>query len=248
MTSIHEFLGKEFRSRYVNPTWIEGMQKEGYAGAGEMRAFVEYLWGWDATVSETVDDAMWDESFQVYVRDKHELGMKAFFESASPFAYQDLTARMIETIRKQYWQADEATRETLLREYVDSVVRHGVSCSEHTCANPRLVDWVVEQGRLHALPGQQLDDFLQAFERAIGRTLAGAKAEADAFVERNEAIHASAPGTAGPSRLEGYRMEVTKQESERRRPSLRIGGPWTALWIAIPLLGILLWWRARSRG
>ena len=38
MTSIDKFLGTEFRSRYVNPTWIEGMQREGYAGAGEMRS------------------------------------------------------------------------------------------------------------------------------------------------------------------------------------------------------------------
>ena len=49
MTSIEKFIGTEFRSRYVNPTWIEGMKEEGYAGAGEMRAFTEYLWGWDAT-------------------------------------------------------------------------------------------------------------------------------------------------------------------------------------------------------
>ena len=93
MTSIDKFLGTEFRSRYINPTWIEGMQREGYAGAGEMRAFVEYLWGWDATVPETVDDAMWQESFEVYVEDKHDLDMKAFFDASSPFAFQDITAR-----------------------------------------------------------------------------------------------------------------------------------------------------------
>ena len=38
MTTIDKFIGTEFRSRYVNPTWIEGMKKEGYAGAGEMKA------------------------------------------------------------------------------------------------------------------------------------------------------------------------------------------------------------------
>ncbi len=30
MTPIDKFIGLEFRSRYVNPTWIEGMMKEGY--------------------------------------------------------------------------------------------------------------------------------------------------------------------------------------------------------------------------
>ena len=60
-----KFIGTEFRSRYVNPTWIEGMKKEGYAGAGEMRSFVEYLWGWDATAPEVIDDAKWKETFDL---------------------------------------------------------------------------------------------------------------------------------------------------------------------------------------
>src|SRR4029077_20199222 len=116
MTTMDKFLGTEFRSRYINPTWIEGMKKEGYAGAGAMREFVEYLWGWDATVSELVDDNMWKETFDVYVQDKHKLRMKDFFEKNSPFAYQDITARMEETIRKGYWNADQATEKKLLEE------------------------------------------------------------------------------------------------------------------------------------
>jgi cobaltochelatase CobN len=110
MTSIDRFIGSEFRSRYVNPTWIEGMKKEGYAGAGEMRSFVEYLWGWDATATETVNDLMWKEAFDVYVQDKHDMGMAEFFEKSSPFAYQDITARMLETVRKGYWKAERPPR------------------------------------------------------------------------------------------------------------------------------------------
>ena len=34
MTGMDKFLGAEFRTRYVNPTWIEGMQREGYAEHG----------------------------------------------------------------------------------------------------------------------------------------------------------------------------------------------------------------------
>ena len=79
MTSMDKFIGTEFRSRYVNPTWIEGMKKEGYAGAGAMREFVEYLWGWNATVPDLIDGNMWKETFDVYVQDKHKLGMKEFF-------------------------------------------------------------------------------------------------------------------------------------------------------------------------
>ena len=164
MTAIDKFVGSELRSRYVNPTWIEGMQREGYAGAGEMRAFVEYLWGWDATVTDVVDDAMWQESFAVYVEDKHELGMKAFFEAKSPFAYQDMTGRMMETIRKGYWAADRETLDRLLTEYVESVNTHGVGCAEHTCGNPRLLEYVLDQARIAEIPAVDLE----AFEQALG--------------------------------------------------------------------------------
>jgi cobaltochelatase CobN len=100
MTSMDKFIGTEFRSRYMNPTWIEGMKKEGYAGAGEMRQFVEYLWGWDAVPPELIDDSMWKDTFDTYVEDKQKPGLKDFFEKNSPYAYQDMTARMAETVRR----------------------------------------------------------------------------------------------------------------------------------------------------
>ncbi len=191
MVSLDKFIGQEFRSRYVNPLWIKGMQKEGYAGAGEMRAFTEYLWGWDATVTSVVDDAMWKETFDVYVNDKHQLGMKEFFDAKSPFAYQDMTARMLETIRKGYWQADQQTREKLVREYLDSINRHGVSCVEHTCGNARLLEYVMQQARLANVPVAEVDQARAALEKAIGQQIETAADALRAFVARNEA-----PGTA----------------------------------------------------
>ena len=83
MTSMDKFIGTEFRSRYVNPTWIEGMKKEGYAGAGEMREFVEYLWGWDATAPEAGRRRRCGRKPSTSTsQDKHKLGMKEFFERA----------------------------------------------------------------------------------------------------------------------------------------------------------------------
>ena len=241
MTPIDKFIGTEFRSRYVNPAWIEGMQGEGYAGAGEMRAFVEHLWGWDATASDVVDDAMWQESFAVYVEDKHELGMKKFFEDHSPFAYQDLTARMVETIRKGYWDADAATEATLLSEYVNSVTMHGVGCAKHTCGNPRLLQYVLDRGRIADIPGPALEAFRQAFEQAIGVDVSRAAAVAEAFVRRNESVPASY------SNLEGYRMEENREEEVLPAPTRESTGEWDALWVGVPVLGFLIAWRLRRR-
>ena len=248
MTSIDKFLGTEFRSRYVNPTWIEGMQREGYAGAGEMRAFVEYLWGWDATVPESVDDAMWQESFEVYVEDKHDLDMQAFFDASSPFAYQDMTARMVETIRKDYWDADEATTERLLSEYLESVATYGVGCAGHTCGNPRLLQYVLDQGAVMNIPGPVLDTFRTAMEEAIGTDIATAAAAAEEFVRRNEARPAQMTLTRN---LEGLRMETTVDNAlpvPAPRSAGEAGeGAWDALWVGVPLLGFLVAWRVRRR-
>ena len=246
MTGIDKFLGAEFRTRYVNPTWIEGMQREGYAGAGEMRAFVEYLWGWDATVPETVDDAMWNESFAVYVEDKHDLDLKAFFDEHSPHAYQDITGRMVETIRKGYWAADAATTERLLREHVDSVAAHGVGCSQHTCGNPRLLRYVLEQGAVMNIPGPALDAYRAAMEEAIGADIESAAAEAEEFVRWNE----SRPRLTTMN-IEGLLMEESADSSEPLPAPPASGaedGVWTPLWVGAPILGLLALWRWRRRG
>ena len=243
MTSIDKFLGAEFRTRYVNPTWIEGMQGEGYAGAGEMRAFVEYLWGWDATVPETVDDAMWQESFEVYVEDKHDLDIKAFFEANSPFAYQDITGRMVETIRKGYWQADDEVTESLLREHVESVERHGVGCSENTCGNPRLLRYVLEQGAVMNIPGPALEAYRAAMEAAIGTDIETAAAEAEEFVRWNESLPVQTT-----MNIEGFRMEAAAEAEPLPAPDAgSASGARDALWIGLPVVGLLAVWRWRRR-
>jgi cobaltochelatase CobN len=255
MTSIDKFIGTEFRSRYVNPTWIEGMKKEGYAGAGEMRQFVEYLWGWDATVTETVDDKMWQETFGVYVEDKHQLGMEQFFEKNSPFAYQDITARMVETVRKGNWKADAATQKKLLEEYVESVNRHGVGCAEHTCGNARLQKYVMEEGRRAGIPVPALEGFQQAMEKATGNAIDEAADSLESYAGQNDAKVASrlaevpAPGRAA-KQLEGYLMDEEKKNAEAQNNTRRdvLTTEWEVALASLPVLGLLLAWRwKRSR-
>ncbi len=251
MKSMDEYIGTELRSRYINPTWIEGMKKEGYAGAVEMRAFVEYLWGWDATVTEVVDDAMWQESFEVYVEDKHDLELAEFFENESPFAYQDLTARMVETIRKGYWDADVETERTLLEEFIDNVGRHGPSGAIHTSGNPTLLLHTMQRGRELELPAVALEKFRRAFESELGIDLRDAAAAAAAFRRANE------PERPDPSRLTegalpttqqvGYRMAVTETKANQRPDPTTRSRNWEAALATVPVLVLLLAWRFRRR-
>ena len=254
MMPIDEFIGTEFRSRYVNPNWIRGMQKEGYAGAGEMRAFVEYLWGWDATVSETVDDGMWQETFEVYVEDKHGLELERFFDEASPFAYQDLTARMLETVRKGYWQADEETRQRLLEEYLDSVAEHGVACSDHTCGNPRFLHFVAEEALESGIPVPTVDRFLEAMQRVLGRSVEELALDVQTFVTANEARidrrQQLARSGRVPSDVRGYVMESPQESAaDQARASVSLpAGVSTLIFGLAVIAGLLIWRRSYRSG
>jgi cobaltochelatase CobN len=253
MTTVEKFIGTEFRSRYVNPTWIEGMKKEGYAGAGEMRSFVEYLWGWDATAPEVIDDGKWKETFDVYVDDKHQLGMAEFFDRNSPFAYQDMTARMIETVRKGYWQADEVTKKRLLEEYVASVNRHGVGCAGHTCGNPRLQKYVIDEAIKAGVPVPAVEGFQRAMEQATGtRVEAAAEDAANAARENDARMAANLAQVPDPGRdarqLRGYVMEQRAQDtSESKRRPVAAPPELQLLLTGMPIVALLLAWRWRHR-
>jgi cobaltochelatase CobN len=248
MSTLDDFIGMEFRSRYVNPTWIEGMKKEGYAGAGAMREFVEYMWGWDATVTSVIDDKMWKETFDVYVEDKHKLGMKEFFETKSPYAYQDITARMVETVRKGYWKADAKTEKKLLEEFMKSVKEHGVGCSGNTCGNPRLMKYMTEQAKALGVPTPLIDNMQEAVEKATGKQVSQAAKEVEDFVRQNEKgakeVSEQVP-TKAP--LEGYEMEVERRDmAPRQSSSASSPNDWSVAVVGLPLLAALLVWRQKN--
>ncbi len=215
MSTMDEFIGTEFRSRYANPTWIEGMQKEGYAGAGAMKEFVEYMWGWDATATEVVDDAMWQETFDVYVDDKYQMGMKQWFQENSPYAAQDIDARMLETIRKGYWNADDATQQELLKTYLENVNENGVNCVEFTCGSPKFLDYIVEQAAAANLDVPLIDGFRTAVEQATERAIPAAAALENLISENAANAPEGAPGEAPP--LQGYRMKVTQSDTAQSK-------------------------------
>src|SRR6516225_1310423 len=221
-----------------------------------MRSFVEYLWGWNATVIGLVDDRMWKETFDVYVADKHNLSMKDFFEKNSPFAYQDMTARMVETIRKGYWKADEETEKKLLTEYIENVNRHGVSCAEHTCGNPRLSKYTMERAKALGIPVPAISGFQQAMEKAIGSEISKASAAAEKFVKRNEAVKEApsqitkTPAMQSSSSLRGYLMDVKKQTppaTAKASQTAASSQDLYPLWISMPVLLSLFAWRRYRR-
>lgn len=102
MTTLEGAFRKEFRSRYWNPKWIDGMMEHDYGGAREFAKFTEHTWGWDVMTPEMVTDEDWNRIFEVYVNDTYNLDLDEFLRDEHPYIYQSMTARMLEATRKGY--------------------------------------------------------------------------------------------------------------------------------------------------
>ncbi|MCT9813021.1 cobaltochelatase subunit CobN [Acidovorax sp. Be4] len=147
--SAATFLSKELATRQFHPGYIQGLMKEGYSGTLRVLDATNNLWGWTATSHEIVRDDQWQEMADVYVNDKHRLGVREWMEKSNPHAYAQTMERMLEAARKGYWQTDDATLATLKNRYQQLQQRFGVQP-----ASRALMDYVAGAADSNALPTQ----------------------------------------------------------------------------------------------
>ena len=126
------FLAKELATRNFHPGHIQALMKEGYAGTTQMVDSINNFTGWTTVAREIVRDDQWQEFADVYVRDKHQLGIQKWMERENPHALAQMMERMLEMARQGYWQADNATLDELKARYKDLAQRFDVRTSNQT--------------------------------------------------------------------------------------------------------------------
>ena len=89
-----------FRSRVVNPKWIESMKRHGYKGAFELAATVDYMFGYDAT-AQVIEDWMYEDVTESYVFDPDT---QRFFRQSNPWALKGVVERLLEAIERGLWE------------------------------------------------------------------------------------------------------------------------------------------------
>ncbi|WP_227982429.1 cobaltochelatase subunit CobN [Nocardia spumae] len=99
--TLSEETTRVFRSRVVNPRWLEAMRRHGYKGAFEMAATVDYLFGYDATTN-VVADWMYEKLSESYVFD--EVNRK-FMTESNPWALHGIAERLLEAAERTLWEA-----------------------------------------------------------------------------------------------------------------------------------------------
>ncbi|MCK8495118.1 cobaltochelatase subunit CobN [Spirosoma sp. RP8] len=88
-----------FRSRVVNPKWLESIKRHGYKGGLELTATVDYLFGYDAT-AQVVDDWMYEQVGETYALDP---AMQQFFAESNPWALNAIAERLLEAAQRGMW-------------------------------------------------------------------------------------------------------------------------------------------------
>ncbi|CAD7766625.1 MAG: Outer membrane protein assembly factor BamB [Candidatus Argoarchaeum ethanivorans] len=267
-STLESVIQRELRTRYFNPKWIEGMMGEGYAGGREMSKFVEYLWGWEATIPGMITDNMWQQVYDVYVNgayiSEYNLDINTFIDTNNPYAYQSMTGRMLEAIRKEYWSpSSDEVLNTLVYEYVESVVNHGVTCCHHTCGNPFLdefVSGVISVPGADVVSDETYAKYRKIVDAAAGKTsvntqttnddsgrgtenqgkIISAKGGDSNQTEQGSVGESAQKASESSKHVEGYEMEVqTVSDAASSAISLLSGAPFLAAIIVVVLLAAI---------
>jgi len=203
-----QFLAKELATRQFHPGYIKSLMAEGYAGTLQVLGATNNFWGWTAVAREIVRDDQWQEMVDVYVRDKHQLGLVRWFERHNPHALAQTIERMLEAARQGYWQADAATVDELKTRWRDLAQRFDVRS---------------DNARFAAFVGYGLDAAPPAAAAAPA-----APAEAAPVVQPSPLPPEPPPA---PPPVSGLRLERVAPTPE---PAL----PWQAVWLALALAAV----------
>ncbi|MCK5905249.1 MAG: cobaltochelatase subunit CobN, partial [Gammaproteobacteria bacterium] len=183
-----EFIAKEMRTRYYHPNWVKEMMDEGYSGALEIVDVVNNFWGWNVMSPEAVRADQWQEMFEIYVEDKLELGVDEWFKEVQPAAIAQISERMLEAVRKDYWDASDKTVKALVEKYIEIIKEHDVYT-----------------------PNQKFKDFLEAKAVGFGLDISALKelAERQANPEKQQTEATSSSETV---QVEGVKLEKQPEQ------------------------------------
>jgi cobaltochelatase CobN len=89
-----------YRSRVVNPKWIESIKRHGYKGGLELAATVDYIFGFDAT-AQIAPDFVYEGLAEHYALSQE---MRDFLSKSNPWALNAIAERLLEAAKRELWE------------------------------------------------------------------------------------------------------------------------------------------------
>ena len=142
---LKESIGIESRTTILNPAYIKEKMKGESSSASGFAEIVTNTYGWNVMKPAVIDKELWEDIYDVYVNDRFQLGVKEYFEKQNPAALEEMSAVMLETIRKGMWKASEAQITELTKLHTELVNKYRPSCSGFVCDNAKLREFIASK-------------------------------------------------------------------------------------------------------
>ena len=104
-----------FRSKALNPRFIEGLRKNGFSGVTVIAHLSEYMLGWDAT-SNTIDDWMYQGLLESYLMNGEN---REWMMESNPHSTMEILNNLMEAVERGLWNVDEDTYSEMKRLFLD---------------------------------------------------------------------------------------------------------------------------------
>jgi cobaltochelatase CobN len=106
-----------YRSRVINPKWLESIRRHGYKGGLELTTTVDYIFGFDAT-AHVAPDFVYQGLAEHYALASET---RTFLAEANPWALHAIAERLLEAAARGLWeQPDQPTLEALRQVLLDA--------------------------------------------------------------------------------------------------------------------------------
>lgn len=142
MQELKESIGVESRTTLLNPAYIKEKMKGEASSAAGFAEIVTNTYGWNVMKPTAIDKELWDDIYNVYVKDEYNLGVQEYFEQQNPAALQEVTAVMMETARKGMWKASPEQLKEIAQLHTDLVTKYGPSSTGFTGNNAKLQQFI----------------------------------------------------------------------------------------------------------
>jgi len=101
-----------YRSRVINPKWIESIKRHGYKGGLELTATVDYIFGFDAT-AHIAPDFVYEGLAEHYILDPN---IQEFLRDSNPWALNAMADRLLEAAQRGIWEQPKGETVAALRQ------------------------------------------------------------------------------------------------------------------------------------
>ena len=157
---LKEAIGVESRTTLLNERYIKEYMKGGASSAASFAEIFRNTFGWNVMKPSVIEERLWNDLYDVYVEDKLQLKVHEFFEKENPYALQEMTAVMLETVRKGMWKATPEQVQKMTQLHAELIEKHEAGCSGFVCDNAKLRAYINEQ-----LPSEMQEIYAQEIKK-----------------------------------------------------------------------------------